>query len=134
MNVKHLVTAATVATLAAAVAAPPARAGKDDFGTAAVVFARDHALWQTDPRGKGPAIELAALPGDGAAADVRMIRSDADGHVVIFDLGGAWYWFRTGGALPATAEPLPPRSPQRWASPKCERGCIPKTKSPPSKS
>lgn len=54
-----------------------------------VVFARGTSLWLTDPRGKGPAVEIAALPGP--AAEVRMIRSDATGAVLLVDHGGRWY-------------------------------------------
>lgn len=87
-----------------ALGASPAVAADDDFAGASVVFARDASLWKTDPKGKGPATELVALPGK--ASDVRMIRSDAAGKVVLFDLGGAWYWARPGAEV-ATPESLP---------------------------
>ncbi len=95
--------APAIALILAAPAA--ARAGKDDFGDAAVVFARDHALWRTDPKGKGPATELLTLPGGARAADVRTIRTDAAGAVILLDVAGAWYWLRA--ATPDELTPLP---------------------------
>ena len=107
--------AAALAALSLIVAAPvraeetgTARAVRvkapDELMLARVVFARGTSLWMTDGRGKGPAVELAALPG--AAAGVHMIRTDAAGAHVLFDHDGRWYWF----ALPAggsRAEPQP---------------------------
>lgn len=93
--------------LAAAIilcAARPAQAREDDFAGGSVVFARDTSLWKTDPEGKGPATELVALPGK--AADVRMIRTDAAGAIVLFDLAGTWWWARAGADV-ATPEQLP---------------------------
>lgn len=79
--------------------AAPARAADDDFGGGSVVFAREGALWRTDPKGKGPATELIALPDGAAASDVRMIRSDAAGRVLVVDVGGTWWWGKPGGTL-----------------------------------
>jgi hypothetical protein len=87
-----------------ALCASPARAGDDDFAGASVVFARDASLWKTDPQGKGPASELVALPG--SASDVRMIRSDPAGKVILFDAAGTWYWARLGADV-AKPEKLP---------------------------
>jgi hypothetical protein len=92
-----------VALLIALVAAP-ASAARDDFGDGAIVFARGASLWRTDPRGKGPAVEVMALPG--AAADVRLLRSDAAGRVLLVDLAGTWWWARLG-TTPATPAALP---------------------------
>jgi hypothetical protein len=85
-------------------AVAPAHADDDDFAGASVVFARDTSLWKTDPKGKGPATELVALPG--AASDVRMIRSDPAGKVILFDAAGTWYWARPGADV-ATPTKLP---------------------------
>lgn len=86
--------ALVLAVTAAATTVAPADAvsGTDDWGDAAVVFARDGALWRTDPKGKGPAVEVATLPGP--ATDVRAIRSDATGSVVLVHIGDAWWWGR----------------------------------------
>ncbi len=91
---------ALLATLSAATA----HAGKkDDFAGGAVVFARDHALWRTDPQGKDTPTELATLPDGGRAADVRTIRSDATGAIILVDLAGTWYWLRSDASAGAAA-------------------------------
>ena len=92
------------AVLALVLVAAPARAADDDHAGASVVFARDTSLWKTDPKGKGPATELVALPGQ--ASDVRMIRSDPAGKVILFDSAGTWYWARLGADV-AKPETLP---------------------------
>jgi len=93
-----------VAALTLAIGAPVAHAGDDPRGR--VVFGRGTSLWITDPKGKGPAVELAALPGP--AADVRAIRSDGDGDTLLIDHGGRWYVaaMPTAGTL-ATLTELP---------------------------
>jgi hypothetical protein len=78
---------------------------EEDFGGGSIVFAREQSLWKTDPKGKGPAVELVALPG--AAADVRMIRTDPNGTKILFDLGGTWWW----AAVPATGVAQPTQLP-----------------------
>jgi hypothetical protein len=94
---------AGIALAVLALVVAPATAKKDDFGGGSVVFARDSSLWKTDPKGKGPAIELVALPG--AAADVRAIRSDPEGRVVLFDLAGVWWWARVDATAAAPVTP-----------------------------
>lgn len=89
--------------LLALLLAAPAWAKEEDFRGGSIVFARDSSLWKTDPKGKGPAVEIVALPG--AAKDVRMIRTDAAGAVILFDLGGAWWWARYDAAATAPAKP-----------------------------
>jgi hypothetical protein len=90
-----------VVALVIVVVATPAHADDDDDAAlvaARVVFARDHALWTTDGKGKGPAQELATLPGSAAAADVRALRTDAGGKVLVADVAGAWYWLPLDGS------------------------------------
>lgn len=82
-----------------------ALAKEEDYGGGMVVFARDHGLWRTDPKGKGPAVQVASLPG--ASDDVRMIRSDRDGHTLLVDLGGAWWWTRLVDGDVVTPAKLP---------------------------
>jgi len=106
---------AAAVPIAMAMDAAPAHAGtpaKDELASVSVIFARGQALWKTDARGKTPAIELVALPGP--ARDVRSIRSDPAGSVIVVDLAGRWYWARLDGAggLPALA-PLPCGGPVR---------------------
>lgn len=97
------------ATLAAGalvvLTASAARAGGGD-PVGRVVFARGDALWLTDGRGKGPAVELAKLPAP--ASHVRVLRTDAVGAKILVDLDGAWSWapVPTDGSL-ATLTPLP---------------------------
>lgn len=86
-----------------ALLATPAWGGTEDFRGGSIVFARDTALWKTDPKGKGPAVEILALPG--AAKDVRMIRTDAAGRVILFDLGGVWWWATLDPAATSPAKP-----------------------------
>jgi hypothetical protein len=100
-----IVRAALAAAIAAAIAlvswAPAAAGPADDFGAGAVVFARDAALWKTDPRGKGPAVELVTLPAVGSgtpAHAVRAIRADLAARTLIADIGGRWYWTRLADA------------------------------------
>lgn len=118
--------AAVVVALSFAAAAPAraeetgtARAARvkapDELALARVVFARGTSLWMTDGRGKGPAVEVAALPG--AAAGVRMIRTDAAGAHVLFDHDGRWYWFALradGGRAEPQALPCA-RGPARFS-------------------
>jgi hypothetical protein len=106
--------AVAIAAALALVAAAPAFAGPaEDFGAGAVVFARDASLWKTDPRGKGPAVELVKLPAVGAngapAHAVRAIRADLAARTLIADIGGRWYWTRLepGAAVPTTMTALP---------------------------
>jgi len=69
-----------------------ALAREEDYRGGMVVFARDTGLWRTDPRGKGPAEQIVALPSP--AADVRMIRTDPVGRTLLVDLAGTWWWTR----------------------------------------
>jgi hypothetical protein len=83
---------AIAATLPAAALAGPA----ENFGDGVVVFARDASLWKTDPKGKGPAVELVKLPAVGSvpAQAVRALRTDLAARTIIADIGGRWYWAR----------------------------------------
>jgi hypothetical protein len=74
----------------------------DDFAGATIVFARNGALYRADPRGKNEA-ELAKLPAD---ATVRALRTDAEGKVLLVDLGGTWSWMALDGSASALS-PLP---------------------------
>lgn len=89
--------------LVVSVASGTALAKEEDFLGGTVVFARDQSLWRTDPKGKGPAVELVSLPG--AGSDVRMIRTDPSGAVVLFDLGGTWWWARLDAAATSPSSP-----------------------------
>lgn len=77
---------AAFAALPAAAVAGPA----ENFGDGAVVFARDASLWKTDPKGKGPAVELVKLPAVGSlpAQAVRALRTDLAARTIIADIGG----------------------------------------------
>jgi hypothetical protein len=91
------------AVVLALLVAAPAHANDDDDAllAARVVFARDGALWRTDGKGAGPAEELAALPGAATAADVRTLRTDAAGKVLIADIAGTWHWLPLDGSTTA---------------------------------
>jgi hypothetical protein len=92
------------AWLALLIAGPAHADDDDDYDGGMVLFARDGALWETDPDGEGPAIELARLPDGAAASDVRMIRTDPAGRTVILDVAGAWWWLRPDEATVALAK------------------------------
>jgi hypothetical protein len=84
-----------------ALAAAPALAD-DDFAGATIVFAREGSLYRADPRGKNES-ELAKLPAD---ANVRALRTDANGTVLLADVGGTWSWMPLDGSASALS-PLP---------------------------
>ena len=92
-----MIRAAVVAVLAMALAAPAAHAGDKDEALyqVGVIFARDRSLWRTDARGKGPPTEVVALPGP--AKDVRALRTDAAGKVLLVDYAGTWHWMPLDG-------------------------------------
>lgn len=66
----------------------------DDFGKASVIFARGTSLYRVDPKGRGET-ELATLA---AKAAVRALRTDAEGKVLLVDLGGKWSWLPLDGS------------------------------------
>src|SRR5262245_14954254 len=85
-----------------AAAAPP-----DDITPRTIVFARGNALIKSDARGKNET-QLATLP---AKKAVRALRVDAQGTVLLADLGGTWSWLPLDGStktltdLPCEAGP-----------------------------
>jgi hypothetical protein len=83
---------AVACAVAVAVWAAGARAD-DDFDGGTIVFARGSALWRVDARGRGETV-LVALPAGMAGSDVRALRSDAGGTVLLADLAGSWSWMR----------------------------------------
>ena len=87
--------------------ATPARAGDRDEALyqVGVIFARDKSLWRTDARGKGPPTEVVALPGP--ASDVRALRTDVAGKVLLADIAGTWHWTRLDGDGTRTLKKLP---------------------------
>jgi hypothetical protein len=90
-----------LAAAAVVFAAAPALAD-DDFAGATIVFARGGSLYRADPHGKNES-ELAKLPAD---TTVRALRTDADGRVLLVDLGGTWSWMPLDGSASALS-PLP---------------------------
>ena len=83
---------ALVACGLAALAAPAS--ADDDFGKASVIFARGTSLYRVDAKGKGET-EIATLP---PKAAVRALRTDAQGKVLLVDLGGKWSWLPLDGS------------------------------------
>ncbi|MGE0870109.1 MAG: hypothetical protein AB7P03_16210 [Kofleriaceae bacterium] len=100
-----------LATLIALVLASPMIASiahaDDDFDGATVIFVRGNALYRTDPRGKTET-ELVQLtpPGSTAKPDVRALRTDARGAVLLVDIAGKWSWMPLDGSATALT-PLP---------------------------
>jgi hypothetical protein len=98
---------AAAATWAAVIlaSATTARADDDDTEPKAgqVVYAKGTSLWRIAATGRGKTTELVALPADAKGSDVRAIRADPSGHVLIVDVAGTWYWTTLDGD---TAAPL----------------------------
>ncbi len=87
--------------LALLLASAPALAD-DDFGGATIIFARGGSLYRADPKGKNES-ELAKLPDK---AQVRALRTDALGKVLLVDLAGTWSYLPLDGST-AELKPLP---------------------------
>ncbi|MGN6108012.1 MAG: hypothetical protein ACTHU0_23085 [Kofleriaceae bacterium] len=91
------------AVLGGALAAPSAaRADRAEEALArsTVVYARGASLWKSDARGRNET-ELVALP---IKAPVRALRTDANGAVLLVDLGGKWFWMPLDGSAKALVE------------------------------
>ena len=88
----------------ATLAGPLARsaAADDDFTNTIVVFARGGALIKSDGKGRNET-ELVALPDN---ANVRALRTDANGTILLADIAGTWSWMKLDGAANALT-PLP---------------------------
>lgn len=94
--------AVVAATLVASCLLATAHADDKELDRATVVFARGDALYKTDGRGKTET-QLAPLP---AGAQVRALRTDARGTVLLADLSGKWSWMPLDGSA-AKLAPLP---------------------------
>lgn len=78
---------------------------EDDPANRTIIFARGDKLIKADGRGKNET-ELATLP---AKAQVRALRVDAAGKVLLADVGGTWSWMKLdGSATSLTALPCDP--------------------------
>lgn len=78
---------------------------EDDPANRTIIFARGDKLIKADGRGKNES-ELATLP---AKAQVRALRVDAAGKVLLADVGGTWSWMKLdGSASSLTALPCDP--------------------------
>ncbi len=82
--------------------APGTALAEDELAGASIIFARGAALYRTDARGKGET-QVASLP---AKVAVRALRTDAQGTVLLADLGGKWSWMPLDGQASALT-PLP---------------------------
>lgn len=90
------------AVLAVLVAALPtgAQADDEDYGRGTVIFARGSSLYRVDARGRGET-EVATL---GAKTQVRALRTDAKGSVLLVDVGGHWSWLPLDGSTKSPTE------------------------------
>ncbi|MGE0547878.1 MAG: hypothetical protein AB7O24_02705 [Kofleriaceae bacterium] len=97
---------ALLGPVVSALLASPARA-EDELEGATVIFARGSSLYRTDPRGKTET-ELVRItpPGSTATPDVRALRTDARGAVLLVDIAGKWSWMPLDGST-TTLTPLP---------------------------
>jgi len=81
--------------------------GSEDFTGTVIVFVRGSSLIKADAKGRGET-EIATLP---AKAQVRALRTDAVGKILLADVGGTWSWMPLDGstktftALPCEAGP-----------------------------
>ena len=74
----------------------------DDFAGATIVYARGGSLYRADPKGKNES-ELAKLPDK---AQVRALRTDALGKILLVDLAGTWSYLPLDGST-SELKPLP---------------------------
>ena len=81
-------------------AAPLAHADDEDYGKGTVIFARGASLYRVDAKGRAET-EVATL---GAKAQVRALRTDAKGTVLLVDVGGKWSWLPLDGSTKTPAE------------------------------
>ncbi len=94
---KALVTAGLVCALAGAVHAD------DEYGGASVIFARGSSLYRVDPRGKGET-EIATIAAAGTKVFVRALRTDAQGKMLLVDVGGKWSFIPLDGSTKSLTE------------------------------
>ncbi len=97
-----------LAILFIAALATCASAGNDDeLATSTIVFVRGSSLIKSDGKGRNEA-EIATLP---EKAQVRALRTDALGKILLADVGGTWSWMPLDGSaktltqLPCDAGP-----------------------------
>ena len=81
-------------------AAPLAHADDEDYGKGTVIFARGASLYRVDAKGRGET-EVATL---GAKAQVRALRTDAKGTVLLIDVGAKWSWLPLDGSTKTPTE------------------------------
>jgi hypothetical protein len=75
---------------------------EDDLANRTIIFARGNKLVKTDARGKGD-VDIATLPDQ---AQVRALRTDAQGKVLLADINGTWSWMKLDGSA-SSLTPLP---------------------------
>ena len=92
--------AAVLAVVLAAAPLSRAHADDEDYGRGTVIFARGSSLYRVDARGRGET-EIATL---GAKMQVRALRTDAKGTVLLVDIGGHWSWLPLDGATKTPVE------------------------------
>lgn len=81
-----------------------AHADDEDYGKGTVIFARGGSLYRVDARGRAET-EIANLGATlGAKAQVRALRTDAKGTVLLVDVGGKWSWLPLDGSTKTAAE------------------------------
>lgn len=92
---------AALATLfLAALACPAAAGGDDDFSNTAIVFVRGSSLIKSDGKGRNET-EIATLP---TKAQVRALRTDAAGKILLADIGGTWSYMKLDGSAKTLTE------------------------------
>ena len=100
-------TALAMSLVAALATGASASAADDEFAGTAIVFVRGSALIKSDGKGRGET-EIATLADK---AQVRALRTDAVGKILLADIGGTWSWMPLDGStktltqLPCEAGP-----------------------------
>jgi hypothetical protein len=89
-----------VAVAVGAIVAAGAPASADDVIPGSIVFARGGALLRSDTHGRNET-ELAKLPEN---AQVRALRTDAAGKILLVDLGTTWAYLPLDGSTQALAD------------------------------
>ncbi len=94
---KAAVIAGVVCAMAGAVHAD------DEYGGASVIFARGSSLYRVDPKGKGET-EIATMAAPGIKVAVRALRTDAQGKMLLVDVGGKWSFMPLDGSTKTLIE------------------------------
>jgi hypothetical protein len=89
-----------LAMLLVAALGSSAFAAEDDLAGTTIVFVRGGSIIKSDARGRGET-EIATLP---AKTQVRALRTDGLGKILLADVGGTWSWMPLDGTTKTLTE------------------------------